>query len=735
MLNRIKYFNKVIVRCPRYPLNFFYENIYNNSDIINIFAKPGFQEAIYIASNELYQEALRSIRNSSNGKISKSLYKYIVRSSTRCTPFGLFAGIGTISVDNREANQNLANISIEKISKRVTRLDMNFLCLLAHHLSQQKEVKGNIKYFPNNSIYCVGDKLRYIDYRYTNQSLRTHQISNIDNSQYLQKIFSKASNGATIPELIKLLIDEEYSIEESSFFIEELINEQILISELEPQVTNSNYLLLIYNTLKEIKGAERYTHLIKRLLNLLKKLDSNEKNENWEEQYNRIIETISNFNLNINKKYIFQTDMLLNLNKSYVSESVPKQLITAVNALVKLSSNKMHTNIDLFAKTFFERYESREVPLVVALDPDLGIGFPVNRNNSGDETPLLDNIFFNNKNESKSITLEANEQFLQKKLIDAIRLNNYSILLSDIELSELPSKVAPFNSTFNAMVEIINNKQDNNGSMVLKSVGGNSALCLIGRFCHMDKKINGLANEITKKEKELNFNKVIAEIIHMPDSRTGNILMHPAFFDFEIPYLANSSLPRDKTIGINDLMLSVKNGKLVIRSKRINAEVLPRLSNAHNYSNKSLPIYRFLCEMQSYNRLAGLSFSWGALFGMYDFFPQVKYRNIILHEATWIVKKSDIIHFYKICDENLVQIIKEWRYKLKLPSYVKLTEGDNEIAFDLNSIISIKLLLDCVRTKNFFVLKEFLQRPSKGIVSDEDGNIYANQLVFSFYIE
>lgn len=80
--------------------------------------------------------------------------------------------------------------------------------------------------------------------------------------------------------------------------------------------------------------------------------------------------------------------------------------------------------------------------------------------------------------------------------------------------------------------------------------------------------------------------------------------------NYEIPYLAQSILPNDNQIPIDDLYISLQNDRLVLRSNKLNKEVKPNLTNAHNYSSNSLPVYHFLCDLYSENKRSGLYFDW-----------------------------------------------------------------------------------------------------------------------------
>ncbi len=105
-MNDVKNIDFYLLRSPLLPLNLIEKlNIaIANKDIFhiqkeikNIFKKPLLHKALLIASPNLYSEFVKWISNVDNNddppqKLIIALYKYLIRMSTRCTPFGIFAG-------------------------------------------------------------------------------------------------------------------------------------------------------------------------------------------------------------------------------------------------------------------------------------------------------------------------------------------------------------------------------------------------------------------------------------------------------------------------------------------------------------------------------------------------------------------------------------------------------------------------------------------------------------------
>src|SRR5262249_2225599 len=108
---------------------------------------------------------------------------------------------------------------------------------------------------------------------------------------------------------------------------------------------------------------------------------------------------------------------------------------------------------------------------------------------------------------------------------------------------------------------------------------------LLGRFCHGDEHLTTFVREYVAAEERLRPHAIFAEIVHLPDGRIGNPLLRPLLRDWELPYLGCSGAPSERQISLDDLRVSVREGRVVLRSQRLGREILPRLTSANAYAN------------------------------------------------------------------------------------------------------------------------------------------------------
>jgi hypothetical protein len=724
-------FKHFILRTPTYSYEALRNTIYYDQSFKKLLNEHYFQESIYLTSPSLYQSMIKLINKKQTElkdfeKTRFSILKYLIRMSSRCTPFGLFAGFNMGYLGDE------TQIVLKDHSKKHLRLDMNFLVALALDLSKQENVQKQLKFYPNTSIYDIGDQIRYVEFFYE-KSNRLHRISAVEKSEYILTILDAAKDGAKIFELASKLVDDEITIKEAKAFIISLIDAQLLIGDLEPAVTGPEFLEQILAVLLKMEPNRELSETIK-ILKRIKELifQLSEQEESYRlEIYNEIEKLLEKTKTKFEKKYLFQLDLVKECKKCTISEKVPQSILNAMPLLTKLSISNGDRPLDKFKEAFVKRYEEEEVPLLTALDTETGIGYL--QNMGGDNSALVKGLLLPAvPGKASKLNWHPVYSILLKKLNESIKTQKSIIELLDLDFEEIKTDQPNLPNTISSLVQLFKDQNTEETTIYLKSIGGSSAANLIGRFCHADKETFAHTQNITLKDQELS-GAILAEICHLPESRTGNVLLRSSLRKYEIPYLAKANVDKEFQIMPSDLLISIKNNRIVLRSKSLNKIIVPRNTTAHNFANNSLPVYHFLCDLQTQNLQGGLYFNWGPLENEFDYFPRVTYKNLIFSLETWIINKKDLLNILKIKDnEKKLFAFKDFLIGKGIAKKVILSDGDNELFIDIYNMDMLKVLFNLVKNRKMFKLQEFLFSEDNLLVRGPDGG-YTNEFIFSFY--
>lgn len=717
MKTRYLFFDKFVFRTPFYPVN-------DERDCRALAKTSIFKEAIFLGSPDLYRELTQDGKKGQ--KVSESILKYFNRSHTRCTPFGLFAGC---SMGHFADSTDIRLVS-ENHYQRCTRLDMNYLCTLIQYIEKQKDIQLQLLYYPNDSIYKLGDKFRYVEYYYRDTK-RVHQLNSVEYTDYLDAIFTLARSGARIGKLAAALTSPEITQAEAEEFVFELIDSQLLKSELDASVTGDNQLSMLIRKLQKLNNVAILPHLL-RIADLLDKIDQLPVGESLN-LYNDILGVIKEIGVAYESKYLFQTDLL----KPSVSATLSKTFISDIHKLIRFYNRVTPSFNDSplaqFATAFYERYEEQEISLVEALDSEVGISYPITTQNAGDVNKLIDDLFIRPRQQhNNQLYFSRTDDLLLAKYVDAIKNQKSCIDLTDDDFPDTEEHWDDLPETMTLMCSIIDTKS-NGLKLHIKSLGGPSGIYILGRFCHLNPELYGLARDIADKEQNLNSEAIVAEIVHLPESRIGNIAFRPLLRDYEIHYMAQANVDSEKQITIEDLTISVKKGEIILRSKKLKKRIIPRLSNAHNFRFNSMPIYHFLCDLQNQHRRVGLGFRWGELFNRLSYLPRVQYNGHVLCLQTWNLDKKEFDGFAKMNDEQLTNAVKQIQRKYALPDEIIIPEGDNELCILLTDMLNVRTMLSLIKNRNKVSITENLFNEDHGIVKNFNGKRFTNEFVMALY--
>ncbi len=719
-------FREYCLRTPSLKIGFLeglFSSVTIDSSLKETLKIPFIKEALYLASPEFYKQtelwASDAIKdNKKANRIKYTLLKYLTRMSTRCTPFGLFAGcsIGEIGA------KTLLNVKDNIFIDKDTRFDMHFLVALAQAFSKREVIKRQLKYYPNSTIYRLGDRYRYVEYTYENKK-RVHSIESVAYSEYLEELLAKAALGTTFNELLAYLKNEGFDENESENFINELIENQILINELAPTVTGKDFLKVLSDKISVLEVAYEEQTIVDNLVRFQEQLSQG--NLQNLEVYHEVAAFISTLKVDFEPKYLFQTDAYPEFDENELSGGIIRKVQLGLRVLNKISSSEKNVNLERFKKEFNKRYEHQSVPLLELMDIESGLGYG---NTQVQATPFLDDIKIPVKATKHTQPLTPFQELLFEKLQKNAQKERLHIEITDNDLEKFTEDWEDAPETLSVLTEIVETQQ---GQKIIMDVAGANAARLLARFALGNKAIGELVARIVSKEKELQPKVLLAEIVHIPESRTGNILRRPHLRTYEIPCLGFSDLPKRQQIALSNILVSVKGDAIVLRCKVTGKRIVPKLSNAHNFNANPLPVYKFLCDVQ-YQNVSGYYFSWGSFLNEMLFLPRVTYKDIIFAKARWIIKDKDLKDL-KVCfqEGNKIQKTTAWKEALRMPNKVELVEGDNTLLIDFASDWSVNLLYNSIKNRKEFTLQEVLSEEMP-IVKSETG-CYKNEFVFSFY--
>jgi thiopeptide-type bacteriocin biosynthesis protein len=678
-----------------------------------------FLEAIYLASPVLYDECIKWKEGGMHSskdilKLSRSLRKYLLRMSSRPTPFGLFSGLGMTRWHDGPSEVTVGECAI----RRHTRLDMHFLCALSEKLVSLSCIRYKIRFFVNNSLYTLNDELRYVECC-TVDGKQLNQISSVHHSEALQKILFAADGGATIETLCALLVEDGFETEDSRTFVGDLIGAQVIISELLPAITGAEYLEQLIGSLNRINDPAdpEVTAILDTLLEaraLLRAID--EGADEGVDPFRRCIQLLKVLEVPFEEGKFFQTDMYRSFGGNGIGAGVREQLQEVLGVVNRLSPVRTSPNLQMFIQHFTARYEDREMPLQEVLDTERGIGYAGGQ--GGGIVPLVEDILITAGEQNLAYPWTSLENLLQQKMLEMYRSDRREIELTETDLQPFRSDWENLPASFPVIFRLVED-----GRIFLENVGGSSAVNLLGRFAYGDAEVRQLSEDIARREQELDPGIIYGEIVHLPESRIGNILQHPALRDYEIPYLAQASVDRAHRIDPGDLYVSVRRNRIILRSRLLGKEIIPRLSSAHNYGISSLPIYRFLCDLQLQGKRGSMTFNWGSLRDQHKFLPRVTFKQVILHPARWIFTQADVQRL----KGNGGSAARDFREAWRLPRYVVLADNDNELLIDLEEAGMVEIWMETVKNRDEFTLREFLH-PGR-LVADAEGRPYVNQCI------
>ncbi|WP_216679679.1 lantibiotic dehydratase [Hymenobacter siberiensis] len=691
---------------------------------------PTIQEAIYLASPELYQQLrkwlaqpIATYESADDERLVLTLYKYLLRMSSRCTPYGLFAGFSTGQIADSPTQLRLAPMA-ERYHKHA-RLDMNSVAELCKQLLADPELRTRLTFFTNNSLYKTPDAYRYYEYQLGHKRRAYHLVS-VKATAYLDQLLEAAKAGATYEALHSLLVAQDVAPAAATRFMDRLIEAQLLLSELEPTVTGREFFHCLVDRIAALAPSHSSLAQLRDIQAQLRAPHAGTTT------YQAVQAMVGDAFRAASSKDLIQTDLRINLMSNTLQANAVAVISREMASLAVLYKEAVPADLRSLTQRFMERYEEQEVPLLEVLDSETGLGYGAASGAKTHHTPFVADVRVPaGKATTTQVPWTAYRRLVFRKFREG-QGQTQPVVITDADLATLAeTHTAVVPATFYALGSVVAASaaafDAGNFKFHLMACHGPGAMGLLARFAHADAELATKLVACGQREQLASPEALLAEVVHLPEARVGNILQRPQLRAYEIPFLGSASVPAEQQLPAADLLLSVRQGQLVLRSKRLNKVIAPRLTTAHNYAH-GLPLYKFLCDLQHQREAFSIAWDWGVLREELHL-PRVEYKHLIVSRERWHLPST--AQEQAQAASHSPEALAAFRATYRLPRQVMLADGDNELLLDFDCPLAVTLLAQRLK-KGAAVLFEFIHRETSSFITDPLGQSYVNELLIPF---
>lgn len=711
-----KLYPRLLLRTPAYSYA-----TYATADLGQLLQDPYFRAALQLASRSLFHalEAAGFHYDALSPKVKSSLAKYLNRMCFRPTPFGLFSGFSLASWGAATGQP----LQLEEGALKV-HLSLAFAetLPLARELLAE-ELASYQPYRPNRSLYKGQGGFRYLRIeKDARQRKRKFVLGSLASNRLLQDVLTFCETGPSRQAIVDYVLREAgVETEESAAYVEQLIAQQVLVTELNVNITGPDYLMRLLTRCAR-QGVD--TPRTRRLAELLRELGAaGESGASLPQTW------VSLKAVTEQHKGTLYANLEKSLAADRLCDAYQKKILEALHCLQHLVPQAAPAGLQEFARAFAKKFEGRAVPLLQALDPELGVGY-AELAVSYQVPKLLEGLSFTPPETDKQIVEWSAAHGLLLERWQASGPYPAAIRLTEQDLKRLPAvegeRALPPSA---AVLFRVLGKQ-----VYIEQAGGVSATALLGRFTPLNPSVEAMAREIAQAEEQANPEVVFAEIAHVGDAHTANIDRRMSIRSYEIPVLVQSTLPEERQIHLSELWVQVKGGEVVLWSERLQKVVVPRLGSAFNFVRDDLAVFRFLCDLQYQGVQSNFSLDLSRFFPKLSYYPRVEYNAAIMQLASWQLEKGQLERIFQVRKEQQQEQLLALAGALRWPRYLALTQHDHQLVFDLEAEKDRLLLLENLKGKTEAVLREF---PFAGeeapTVVDGAGRPYVHQFVAAVY--
>jgi thiopeptide-type bacteriocin biosynthesis protein len=612
---------------------------------------PIVHEALERASPSLV--AALDGKRQSRVDVWPSVTRYVARMRGRCTPFSLMSGyaLGTTGGPTTEVR-----FVPRPMYRRVVRVDGD---AVGRAVARRAGAEPHeTQWVAPRDLLLLGDVLRVASRSEDGQQIR---LTDVDRSEALDRALRAAERPATLAAIVDAVAPlAAGGHREAEAYVATLVRERLLVPAGSPPVLIDDEL----EPLARLGGDEE------RFARLARAVRSTAIGEPFSLDPLEGLDAVRPSG----------GDLIVDLVKPTEKSSLGDDVLGAVRRLLRVLPRmtvpvEPDPRLVEFRRRFFARYEGREVPLVEAVDPRRGLGFPLLTDaRPGQGPPDLAEWLLGLHD--RALRARSNVEVRESDLLEPVRWALQESFAVTFALAKDPLTIwefgvwrAPGTSLFARAAAVL---PDTFRAQVREFLG-----------------------QVARLEPDVD----LAEVAYFIPGRSAAFTQHPRLAPMEVT-LTPTTADTESSLDVNDLLVSVAGDRVRIRSSKSGRFVRIRITNAVNPNlSDTTDIYRFLAAVGAYGSCAA-SWRWGPLLGA-PRLPRVSFEGHVLAPAEWNLQRADTEPLRKAkTREERWDAVQHLRRTHELPRHVLFHEThDLLLPVDLDDPWSVEGFTDVVRER------------------------------------
>jgi hypothetical protein len=582
-----------VVRAPLLPVDTL-DGFTDGDDLRNALSSES-RGALAVASMTFSDALAKDGAGELRPRTESTLRRYLIRMSTRPTPLGLFAGVGMANWGERTDIELIADHR-----PRRTRPDAAWLMGLVDRAESDPRIRRHLCVRANPLALTRAGRIVLAE-QASGDNSASLSVS-VRATEVVQRTMTAARTPIRFGDLTRHLLrtTEGATVEQVSTLLDRLCEQTLLLTDLRPPLTVASPARYVLEKLGSIPAAAQHRALLAAVLQAADRWDAEPSPD---EAGFRELAALAD-DAAASDTTALQVDSALSFASATLPRSIATEAARAAELLLRMSRTaRGPAALEAYRRAFENHYGlHREVSLVEMVDPHIGIG------------PLP-----SGSSEETTTNSAKRSQALVDLAVQALRTRSREVRLNDTALARLATgdisaTGVPLSLDLVVVVAAESREAIDAGEFELvvgPTIGSAAAGRMLGRFADLVPDAPKALAQVAAAEAERSPGRVVAELVYQPRTRRlGNVSTRPNLRRYEIAIDVPPSTDPDHTIGVDELVVGVHDGRFRVRWTRTGEDVM--ITAGHMLTSVRAPAAaRFLSEVGRHQTRQLGGFSWG----------------------------------------------------------------------------------------------------------------------------